>query len=141
MVEGSETPRFVFVYGTLMKGFEEGWQAKVGARLMGTGRIRARLYDLGEYPGAVPSDSNPDDYIVGELYELRAPERAFQLLDQYEEYSPAEADNSLFIRKIAPVRLDDGRRETAWVYFYNRPLRRARLIPTGDYREKVPGRA
>lgn len=140
MPETMTTTSFLFVYGTLMKGFQADWPSKVGARLVGRGKISAKLYDLGDYPGAVyvPGDSGP--YVKGELYQLRNPELANGILDQYEEFFPGQPDKSLFVRTVATVRLEEGRREKAWVYFYNRPVDEARFIPSGDYRDKVSAR-
>jgi len=66
----------LFVYGTLMKGFREDWQRKVGAEFVGSGTIRANLYDLGDYPGAKVVGAEPGHRMSGELYRLRDPELA-----------------------------------------------------------------
>jgi len=51
----------LFVYGTLRRGFElHSYLRRQSARFLGEGIIGGRLYDLGEYPGAIPS-SLPGD--------------------------------------------------------------------------------
>ena len=127
--------RLLFVYGTLMKGFSERWQRKVGAELVGRGTIRASLYDLGGYPGAKVLGAKPKQRVSGELYRLRDPKLALRILDKYEEFSPLDRKKSLFIRAIVPVSLENGRKRRAWVYLYNRAVNNARLIPSGRYRE------
>lgn len=122
---GPREPELLFVYGTLMSGFPLHSLLHVGrsSRLLGTGRIGGRLYDLGEFPGALPSAGSGT--ILGELYEL-TDGRLLAGLDQVE--------GPLFRR--ARVRVERAGAETveAWSYVYlGGPAPRAR-IPSGDYR-------
>ena len=64
----------LFVYGTLMRGFDHP-MAKLLSRsadFIGEAQCRGRLYLVKHYPGLVLSDE-PDDVVFGELYRLRAP--------------------------------------------------------------------
>lgn len=140
MAGRTTTTHFLFVYGTLMKGFQEDWQTKVGARLVGRGRISGKLYDLGEYPGAIRAAADSGEYVRGELYEVKDAELATGILDRFEEFFPRRPRRSLFVRIIAPVTLEDGRRENAWVYVYNQPVDETRLVPSGDYRDNFARR-
>ena len=127
--------QFLFVYGTLMQGCNalRDWQEKAQAKFVGKGRISGRLYDLGEYPGAITSVADSGEWVVGEIYELSLPAESINFLDEYEGFIPADPSKSLYVRKVAPVNMDDGRVEDAWVYFYNRSTEGARLIQCGDY--------
>src|SRR5438309_8776532 len=90
-------PKYLFVYGTLMNGMEASdLLLKQGARLLGRAAIPGRLYDLGEYPAARPAE-NAGETILGELYELKRPEKITQI-DEYEDYQPGDP-NSLFTRE------------------------------------------
>jgi gamma-glutamylcyclotransferase (GGCT)/AIG2-like uncharacterized protein YtfP len=140
MASRTDTTRFIFVYGTLMKGFHEDWQTKVGAHLVGRGRINGRLYDLGEYPGAICAPADSGEHVRGELYEVEDAKLATRILDRFEEYFPRRPHKSLFLRIVAPVTLEDGRTENAWVYVYNRDVDEATFIPGGDYRDKFASR-
>ena len=131
---------FLFVYGTLMKGFCDDWQRRVGAEFVGRGTIRASLYDFGDYPGARVLGAEPGRRVRGELYRLRDPELALKTLDEYEEFSPLKPNKSLFIRRLVSVTLEDGRKKRAWAYLYNRGIANARLIPTGCYRDSANAR-
>ena len=131
------TAPLLFVYGTLMKGFREDWQRKVGADFVGKGTIKAHLYDFGDYPGARDSRAEPGQRVRGELYRLRDAELALKILDKYEEFSPSEPRKSLFIRKSVAVTLEDGRKKRAWAYIYNRGVARAKLIASGSYRDSA----
>jgi pyruvate carboxylase len=130
----------LFVYGTLMKGFREDWQRKVGAEFVGQGCIRASLFDLGDYPGARFFSAEPGKRVAGELYRLRDSTLALRILDKYEEFFPMEPKKSLFIRKSVSVTLEDGRRRRAWAYMYNRAVDKAKLIPSGHYRDSAAWR-
>ena len=127
-------PRFLFVYGTLLRDFAslESWQRRVQAEFVGRGRIKGKLYDLGEYPGAI---TDSEHRVRGEVYELRNPGEAVKLLDEYEEFFPLHPERSLFVRTVTPVVMDDGREMEAWAYFYNGQVDESKLIAGGDYRD------
>lgn len=123
----------LFVYGTLRRGFAlHSHLRKSSVRYLGKGKIRGDLYDLGEFPGALPS-SSPDREIEGEVYELLEAKKQLEQLDRIEEFHPERPEDSLFIRRSAIVRLEKGQRYKAWVYFLPRRPSRARPIHGGDY--------
>ncbi|MGH9450465.1 MAG: gamma-glutamylcyclotransferase family protein [Terriglobia bacterium] len=134
-VPGAKDHPFLFVYGTLMQGLHGGLPEMVGAALVGDGTIGADLYDLGDYPGAQLAGGGSEHSVKGKLYRLSDPERAARVLDEYEEYYPSKPRKSLFIRELVTVTMEDGRRRRAWTYLYNRPVDKAKLIPSGDYRD------
>lgn len=88
------------------------------------------LYDLGEYPGAVPGTGT----VHGELFRLRDP-RVLELLDRYEGFDPNCEAESLFVRR--PVHLRDPTDCTAWMYVYNRPITDHQRVPSGDWASYV----
>ena len=122
----------IFVYGTLMAGFDRRKRAGIDTRMrfVGRGWIPAALYDLGIFPAAVPA---PDRRVIGELYEVVDDPSVLVRLDEIEGYRPNEPDTSLYQRAQTTVTLEDGAEETAWVYFYNAPLGQGELIESGDY--------
>ncbi len=131
---------YLFAYGTLMEGLHQGLLRRAGARLVGKGTICAKLYDLGDYPGAKPNGGPRGSIVKGELYRLSDPEGAVEILDRYEDFFPERLDKSLFVRRLARVTLEDGRVQEAWTYFYNRPVDESRLVASGNYREVLAGR-
>lgn len=126
----------VFFYGTLMTGFDRRRRAGIDHQLefIGRGSIRAALFDLGLFPAAIPA---ADGVVRGEVYRMRHPGVVLAALDEIEGYRPDDPDHSLYVRGEATVTLDDGRQETAWVYFYNAPLGQAPRILSGDYLDHV----
>lgn len=132
----STVPDFLFVYGTLMRGFPLHHLLTDQCEFVGAGTVTGCLLDLGRYPGAVPGDAG---FVHGEVYRLLAP-RLLAALDREEGYRPDAPARSLYLRRPVEVRLSDGREVSAWIYWYNGPHGRAVAIPGGDYRQHVPDR-
>ncbi len=125
----------LFVYGTLRRGFAlHSRLARLEARFLGKGRITGSLYNLGEYPGAVPSRSRGKG-IEGEVYELGEPAKQLKTLDRVEEFNAAQPERSLFVRQKTTVRMTDGKRVRAWAYFLPKRPSRARVLVSGDFAE------
>lgn len=136
-------PRYLFLYGTLMPEFAPISLRRYVRRLkyVGRGRIPGRLYDLGDYPAAVPDDS-ATSRIVGIIYALPADRgRLLAHLDRYEGFDPRAPDRSLFVRHPCRAILDTGAVLDTWVYAYRRSTETAPLIPGGDYRAYRGGAA
>jgi gamma-glutamylcyclotransferase (GGCT)/AIG2-like uncharacterized protein YtfP len=133
-----ESPRHVFVYGTLLPGLAPPVIADVvnTLRVVGPATIPGRLYHLGAYPGCV-LDAAGDGVIHGQLLELPDP-AVLERLDWYEGYAAHDDAGSLFLRTTCPATLADGRQVPAWVYVYNREVSPARRISTGRYHPKAP---
>ena len=114
---------FLFAYGTLRKGFQSEVAGKVDQyRLyLGTGKVKATMYDLGDYPGAIKTDDNT---IEGDVFEL-LDEEVLQVLDEYE--------GDEYIREMVSIEMNPGENLTAWIYWYNGTFDAGKLIK-GDYR-------
>src|SRR5262245_37718173 len=97
---------------------------------LGRGWIAAELFDLGAYPGAIPSATSR---VRGELHRMHDPATTLHKLDEFEGYRQDDIDASLFVRAETSVALDECRIEKAWVYFFNGPLETAVRIDSGDY--------
>jgi gamma-glutamylcyclotransferase (GGCT)/AIG2-like uncharacterized protein YtfP len=133
------TPVRFFFYGTLLpdqapRGLVSFLQQ--GTRI-GAGTVRGNLYAFSDYPAAV-IDSRTSSTIRGEVYEFANQSAILNALDDYEGYLREDPQASLFVRKSAPVELDDGRRLPCWIYIYNRgDLNDSRPIDDGDYRRWI----
>jgi gamma-glutamylcyclotransferase (GGCT)/AIG2-like uncharacterized protein YtfP len=125
---------YLFVYGTLMSG---GAPAEIARavrklRLVGDGWTYGRLYDFGDYPGAIFSWESSST-IVGQVYELVDGMNLLRKLDTYEEFDERHPEKSLFVRKKHMIWLDNHRRLLAWVYEYNRDPSKGQHIAHGEY--------
>ena len=124
----------VFVYGTLMSDSSFRANTLDKGKLVGVGSISGyKLYDIGYFPGAVPT-GNPSDVITGELYLVD--EDLFNALDSIEGYYPEDREASMYVPKVVDVQLD-GKRELAVAYMYNQPIDGLDLIPSGSYRDHL----
>jgi len=126
----------LFLYGSLLTGSGNRALDRLVARhcrTLGRGYIRARLYDLGPYPGAVASDK-PQERVYGELFELTKPHHCLPRLDTYEGYLPNAPEHSEYLRDRVIATLEGSRRTVqAWVYFFNGAVTHQPRITRGDY--------
>jgi gamma-glutamylcyclotransferase (GGCT)/AIG2-like uncharacterized protein YtfP len=131
------TPDLLFVYGTLMRGFDHPMAALLSrsADFLGEARCRGRLYLVKHYPGLLLSDE-PDDVVFGELYRLRQPEALLREFDMYEACGEGFAEPTEYLRKMLPVTGDDGAVREVWTYIYNWPVTGLPRIVSGRFLEK-----
>jgi gamma-glutamylcyclotransferase (GGCT)/AIG2-like uncharacterized protein YtfP len=95
-----------------------------GGRYLGKACVRGRLFNLGEFPGAVKAPGAPQ-VVLGELYYLPGAVRALKFLDRYE--------GSRYKREVTEVELQSGRRVRAWIYWLKRVPASGQKIEGGDY--------
>ncbi len=127
----------LFVYGTLMRGFDHP-MAKLLSRsadYLGAARCRGRLYLAKHYPGLVLSD-DPADIVFGELYRLRARDALLRELDMYEACGEGFPQPTEYVRAMLQVTLEDGTVGEAWTYVYNWPVTRLPHIASGKFMEQ-----
>ncbi len=158
-----DNPYYLFVYGTLREGVEVPFKKKLAGDMefVGRSQIQGKLYDIGDYPGAVKEGKErqkekqkeqekeeleqkqeQDDkvkarqggsVIKGEIVMIKNPRKVMALLDEYEGYNPKEIKTSEYLREKAQVKLEDGKEVEAWVYWYNLPVEGKRRIRHRDY--------
>ena len=126
----------LFVYGTLMRGFDHP-MAKLLSRsadFIGNARCHGRLYLVKHYPGLVLSD-HANDVVFGELFRLHTPQASLVTFDDYEGCGPGVASLQ-YLRQVLSVTLDDGTVSEAWTYVYNRPVAKLKRIASGRFLEQ-----
>jgi gamma-glutamylcyclotransferase (GGCT)/AIG2-like uncharacterized protein YtfP len=126
----------LFVYGTLMRGFDHP-MAKLlsgNADFIGEAQCAGRLYRIKHYPGLVLSDA-PDEIVFGELYRLRQPAELLREFDMYEACGEGFAQPTEYIRQMLAVTRADGTTEEAWTYLYNWPVAHLPRIASGRFLE------
>jgi len=120
---------FVFVYGSLKKGFHNN-RVLGDAQLVGTGNIDGYdMYSLGGYPGIVVGSGN----VKGEVYEIT--DKHLPWLDRLEGYSENwKPDDCMYLRQRVTVDMDQPYPDDllqAWVYIYNGDVSRRKKIEDG----------
>jgi gamma-glutamylcyclotransferase (GGCT)/AIG2-like uncharacterized protein YtfP len=127
----------LFVYGTLMRGFDHP-MAKLlsrGADFLSPARCRGRLYLVKHYPGLVPSDDSAD-IVFGELFRLRSAAELLRELDMYEACGEGFAEPTEYVRQMLAVTSADGTVGEAWTYIYNWPVAQLPRIASGRFLEQ-----
>lgn len=124
----------LFVYGSLRSGFNLPAFEYIRNffTLVGKAKVAGKIYDIGNFPGGVPSSDN--NFITGELYRINNINEfpwAIGQLDDYEGVNVVPGEVKLFRRDITEVYLD-GQVTHAWIYWYNRDVRGMPLIASGD---------
>jgi len=136
--DGNENPAsdYLFVYGTLRSPLSLLSKDQIAKHVewLGFSLVQGSLYDIGEYPGAVPS-ADEFAYINGEIIKMKDPDKILKMLDEYEGFDPENAGQSEFLRKKEPVKLEDGTMIESWVYWYNLPVHEKAKIEETDYLE------
>ncbi len=124
----------LFVYGTLMSGFS-AHTFLIDAQFISHGILYgARLVHLEEgFPGVIEGEGE----VFGEVY--RVDEITLKAIDLYEEFNELLPKESLFIRKVKPIRLIPMNEWVeAWVYLLNPSLVEEFIeVPFGNWREFI----
>ena len=124
----------LFVYGTLMRGFDHPMARLLmaNADFLGEAQCRGRLYLVRHYPGLVLS-TDPADIVHGELYHLREPQALLSEFDMYEACGEGFQEPTEYVRQMLPVTLAGGATGEAWTYIYNWPVTELPLIASGRF--------
>jgi gamma-glutamylcyclotransferase (GGCT)/AIG2-like uncharacterized protein YtfP len=146
------TSDHLFVYGTLMRGFDHPMARLLAANadFLGEARCRGRLHLVKHYPGLVPSD-DAADIVFGELYRLRAPDEMLREFDMYEACGEGFVQPTEYTRTMLSVSLADSTAAAssidpsaaswtdawieAWTYVYNWPVDGLPRIASGRFLE------
>lgn len=126
-----EKCNYLFVYGTLLTdGNEFAAYLKQQCRFYNTGKFKGKLYDIGEYPGAVYADT--DQFVYGSIFVIDNLDKVFIKLDAYEGFGDDQPQPNEFIRELIEVDTDGGKLK-CWVYLYNLPTDRLQPILSGRF--------
>ena len=126
----------LFVYGTLMRGFDHPMARLLSANadFLGQAQCRGRLYLVKHYPGLLLSE-DASDIAFGELFRLRERDALLREFDMYEACGEGFAEPTEYVRQIINVTLGDGAASEAWTYVYNWPVTDLPRIASGRFLE------
>lgn len=124
----------LFVYGSLRSGFRSPVYEYISRffTLVGEAKAKGKLYDLGDYPAAIPVTE--DYFILGELYTIKSEQEfswAMAQLDDYEGVNVEANEERLYQRKITDIFIND-LVTPAWVYWYIGDVTGKPVIASGD---------
>lgn len=134
------TSDLLFVYGTLMRGFDHPMARLLSANadFVGEAQCRGRLYLVKHYPGLVLSD-DAADVVHGEVYRLRAPDELLREFDMYEACGEGFVPPTEYLRQMLRVVLANGAageiQSQAWTYVYNWQVDQLPRIASGRFLE------
>jgi len=130
-----EQSAFLFVYGSLRRAKDGCCHPLLRSvsEYVDDASLPGKLYDLGDYPGAVFDDDSPSESVRGEVYRLRQPASTLLALDDYEECLPHHPEPHEYQRILKTVTLGSGNTLNAWVYAYNHSPYGFMIIAGGDY--------
>ena len=116
----------LFVYGSLCQRMKHPLSHVLihNGIFIGKGIFQGKLYDLGRYPGAVPSGKKTD-LVAGEVYRLQNPKQVFDVLGEYE--------GPRFKRSRVTIFFEEETRLSCWIYLYTHSISGRPIISSGDY--------
>jgi len=125
---------YLFVYGSLLSGFKSPAYEYIARyfELVGPATTPGTLYDLGDYPAALPDHSGR--MIIGELYKIRNNHQlsyAIAQLDGYEGLNPEAGETADYKRELAMISYNNEQIQ-AWVYWFNQTIEDKPVIESGD---------
>lgn len=142
-----DTPKYLFVYGTLLAEAQHpmGALLRKHGHVVGRGHIQARLYIIEEvddqgpnsYPGAVPSPV-AEDLVHGMVYEVTNPGPVFEAFDDFEACAPGWPEPYEFLLRPIDVTMKDGAILRAASYLYTWDTSRATLVASGRFEQVAP---
>jgi gamma-glutamylcyclotransferase (GGCT)/AIG2-like uncharacterized protein YtfP len=134
---------FLFVYGTLRRGYQNPFAATLAAEatFVSEGTLRGRLFWLGSrdfvYPGAT-SEPETDSFVKGEIFSFATESSLLSVLDAYEGVGPVQTESPEYVRQRVSIETTSGS-VSAWAYVYARPITPALVeIPSGDFALALP---
>jgi gamma-glutamylcyclotransferase (GGCT)/AIG2-like uncharacterized protein YtfP len=124
----------LFVYGTLMRGFDHPMARLLAANadFLGSATCGGRLFLVKNYPGLLLSES-ASDIVHGELFRLRVPDELLREFDMYEACGEGFPEPTEYLRRLIDVTLADGATGEAWTYIYNWPVTDLPCIESGRF--------
>jgi gamma-glutamylcyclotransferase (GGCT)/AIG2-like uncharacterized protein YtfP len=125
----------LFVYGTLISGASHDLakQFHDQVSLIGKARWAGRLFNVNNYPGAIPS-TDGKFWVTGELWHLKDPHKILSFLDDYEECSASHPIPHEYKRSIEIIVVGE-QTISAWMYVYQLPTTSLLEISSGVFKE------
>jgi gamma-glutamylcyclotransferase (GGCT)/AIG2-like uncharacterized protein YtfP len=122
----------LFVYGTLLQSQNPfGKYLKENSRFLQFGKLKGRLYNIGQYPGA-RFEPEGNSFVLGSILSLNNYTETLRLMDEYEGFGIDQPQPNEYIRELIDIETETGLMK-CWVYLYNLPVEKLHQIVGGDY--------
>jgi len=122
----------LFVYGTLLDDENKyGIFLRDNSSFFAAGKVKGKLYDIGEYPGAILLHEG-NEYIYGTLLQIDNPVEVLAVIDLYEGFGDDQPQPNEFIRVLIEADTESGPVD-CWIYLYNLPTNDLVAIKEGRY--------
>lgn len=134
----TQDPDYLFVYGTLKKGFNNALANELSSSqtFMGEGFFPGQLFSVSFFPGAVYIPESTEK-VYGQVFKLtQNKDELIAALDHYEGYLPDQPEASEFKRAIIPINLGQ-KVISAFVYLYNKDYSTHTPIPSGTFKPEM----
>lgn len=134
----NDNSNYLFVYGTLLSDVPNRLEHTLRnfSRLLGPAYAYGKLYDFGDYPGAVFNQTTHFK-VFGELV-LVLNDKLIEEIDNYEEFGPQWPEPNEYVRIKIPVNFISPDKTNqiiqAYTYHYNHPVLEMDHIVSGDYK-------
>ncbi len=130
------TSDHLFVYGTLMRGFDHPMAQLLSrsADFIGEARCRGRLYRVKHYPGWC-CRTTPTMSCSANCFGCAGLPNCLREFDMYEACGEGFAEPTEYVRRMLQVAPDDGAVSEAWTYVYNWPVAHLPRIASGRFLE------
>lgn len=124
---------YLFVYGTLMNNIQSTIADYLhqNSDFIGEGTFPGKLYDLGNYPGAV-YDATAITRVHGHIFRLHDSAILLKRLDLYEGIYLSQPEKNEYRRELVPVNINH-ELLYCWAYLYNFSTDLLKEIDTGRY--------
>lgn len=129
--------KYIFVYGTLMKGMDNDHLFAAYVINRETAYIQGKLYHLMTHGYPALTVTEQGNSIKGELVEVGNAAAALTVLDHLEGYQGLNHPQNLFNRIVTQVRRDNGEVIDAYVYVWQDAKQIAKIgkiVTTGNWR-------
>lgn len=140
-MESLSTSPYLFVYSSLLKGFQTPEYTYIHQyfQFEGPAKVKGILSDMGNFVTGTPV--HDDRFIHGELYSSRnhgMMNFAIGQLDEYEGVHPEADEDPLYIRSLAHVYPESGSEVLAWIYWFAGDISGKPVISSGRVTDYSP---
>jgi gamma-glutamylcyclotransferase (GGCT)/AIG2-like uncharacterized protein YtfP len=120
------------LFGTLLdEDNKYGIYLRDNSRFFAAGKIKGKLYDIGEYPGAVLLHDD-GEYIYGVILQIDNSNDVLAVIDMYEGFGDDQPQPNEFVRVLIEAETEAGL-VNCWFYLYNLPVDGLIGIKGGQY--------